>query len=1034
MESTMRNTESFRNAYANLNAGQRRAVDQTEGPVLVIAGPGTGKTQILAVRIGKILMETDAMPENILCLTYTDAGTVAMRKRLLEFIGTDAHRVHIHTFHAFCNDVIQQHLDYFGKRELEPISELENVTLIEDILSSLPADHVHRKLKGDLSYEVMRMHHLFRMMKEEHWDETRISAAIDAYLADLPNREGFVYKTDLPKRGIARGDLKTADIQRETERMEKLRAAAYLYPQYNQRMRDMGRYDYSDMILWVVKAFRDPSPEGENMLRTYQERFQYILVDEFQDTNGAQNEILQSLINYWEVPNVFAVGDDDQSIYEFQGARVQNIMDFYHAYASHMEVVVLTDNYRSHQSILDAGRVVIGHNQERLINKLQGLSKDLRAAHADRQVITEPCVTEFESEAQEHAGILEDIESLLAAKVKPEEIAILYYKHSQADALINAVQRRGIPFQVRKKVNVLDVPVVQQMLTILHYLEAESQRSHSAEHLLFEMMHYPYFRVHVRDVSMLSAWIAARKEGIKVWRTVLADPEALKGIRLLGYEDIVRFEKNLSHWLQETFNLTLQMLFEKVLNESGMLHYILHQSDREFLLEAIHTLFAHIQATALSRPRLTISEYMDILDQMQLHDIPLQIQRSGTNRGGIQFITTHSSKGLEFEYVFLMGCTHNNWDESKGGSTRFTMPDTLTHSTSENKLESMRRLFYVAMTRAKQHLRISYAAYNNDGKELQESQFVTELLKGTGLQVIKRKVDTAVMQSYQITALLTPPTTEVDLFDQEVIAEKLAHFTLSASKLNEYLRCPVSFYFNSIVKVPAAKSDTLAFGNAIHAALHKLYTRMKDAAGNAWPTPEEFMGDFMREMRRSEDAFTEKQYDNRIELGRKLLTDFYEHRLPELNKIAITEYNVGKTVVDGIPITGRLDKVEFIGKHAHVVDYKTGSLSNAKKNLDRPDAKNPNGGDYWRQIIFYKILLDHHTTKNWVMTSGEMLFLERDDKDELFTRHYDITPEEVGIVKAQIKDTYQRIMRMEFAPGCGEEQCKWCNFLAQQSR
>ncbi len=1026
MEKTL---PTFEQEYRKLNEAQRNAVDHIEGPVLVVAGPGTGKTQILAIRIGKILMETDALPENILCLTYTEAGTVAMRKRLLQFIGTDAHRVHIHTFHAFCNDVIQQNLDYFGKRELEPITELENVLLIEDMLNSLPADHVHRKLKGDLSYEVSRLNNLFRMMKEEDWNEERIGAAIDAYLADLPFREDYIYKTNLPKRGIQKGDIKHADIQSETEKMEKLRAAANLFPEYNQRMRDMGHYDYSDMILWVVKAFKSGTPEGENMLRNYQERYLYILVDEFQDTNGAQNEILQSLINYWEVPNVFAVGDDDQSIYEFQGARVKNIMDFYHAYREHVEVVVLTDNYRSHQSILDASKVVIEKNEERLINKLEGLTKNLQAASRERQHITEPKIIEYGSEAQEHADILQQIEKLLAQGVPAEEIAVLYYKHRQADALISAVEKRGIAYQVKKKINVLDVPVVQQMLNMLHYLHAEAEEPHSGEHILFAIMHYPYFNIHVHEIAILSAWIAGKRSDTITWRTVISDPEMLRGIKLRSYDEILRFAKNCTLWLQETHNLTLQMLFEKVLNESGMLHYILQKSDRLFLLEAITTLFDHIKATALAHPRLTIAVYMEVLQQMQVHEIKMEIHRSGAKQGGIQFITTHSSKGLEFEHVFLLGCTRNNWEKARGDSRGFTMPDTLTYSNESNKLEALRRLFYVAMTRAKQHLYVSYAAQNNEGKALEASQFISELTSGTNLIIEKRNVAAEVLLEYQITGLQSPPEVHVDLFDKQIIAEKLDHFVLSASRLNAYMACPVRFYFETIVKVPQAKSDTLAFGNAVHAALHNLYERMKKDPAQQFPSMEIFIGDFAREMRRTEDAFTEKQYDNRMELGRKLLTDFYKNYVPRLNKVAVTEYMVSKTVMNGVPITGRFDKLEFNGKQEHVVDYKTGGVKNAKSKLELPNDKNPDGGEYWRQIIFYKILLDTQKVKDWKMVSGEMLFLERDENDQLFSRHFDITDEEIGIVKAQIKDTYTRIQNLEFTTGCGKEDCDWCNFV-----
>ncbi len=168
---------AFDKAYGELNAAQKEAVNKVEGPMLVIAGPGTGKTQILAIRIGRILQFTDALPENILCLTYTDAGSVQMRKRLSEFIGPDAHRVNIYTFHAFCNDVIQSNLDYFGKRELEPISELENVNLIEEILRNLNASHPLKKFKGDQSSDVGKLNNLFRMMKEENWSPQTITQA-----------------------------------------------------------------------------------------------------------------------------------------------------------------------------------------------------------------------------------------------------------------------------------------------------------------------------------------------------------------------------------------------------------------------------------------------------------------------------------------------------------------------------------------------------------------------------------------------------------------------------------------------------------------------------------------------------------------------------------------------------------------------------------------------------------------------------------------------------------------------------------------
>src|ERR1700744_2973709 len=185
--------EKFQQALANLNPEQLAAVNKMDGPVLVVAGPGTGKTQILAARIGKILTDTDAQPNEILCLTYTEAGAIAMRKRLFDFIGPDAYRVNIYTFHAFCNEVIQENLDYFGKLNLEPLSDLDSVALFQELVDDFPNDHLLKLFTGDIYYDVPRLKNLFSVMKRENWDEDMICRAVTEYLEDIPNREEFIY-------------------------------------------------------------------------------------------------------------------------------------------------------------------------------------------------------------------------------------------------------------------------------------------------------------------------------------------------------------------------------------------------------------------------------------------------------------------------------------------------------------------------------------------------------------------------------------------------------------------------------------------------------------------------------------------------------------------------------------------------------------------------------------------------------------------------------------------------------------------------
>jgi len=227
---------------------------------MVFAGPGTGKTQILASRIGKILLETDAQPENILCLTYTDSGAVAMRRRLLQFIGPDSYKVNIYTFHAFCNDVIQENLSLFEKIALDPVSDLEKIQLFKELIDLFPKNHPLKRYRGDVYFEINNLQSLFSNMKREGWAPEFIIQKIDEYVKDLPEREEFVYKTSRAGKWN-KGDLKPA-YHDALERMEKLKAAVGEFDRFQQLMRKKNRYDFDDMINWVIQAFE----ENKNLL------------------------------------------------------------------------------------------------------------------------------------------------------------------------------------------------------------------------------------------------------------------------------------------------------------------------------------------------------------------------------------------------------------------------------------------------------------------------------------------------------------------------------------------------------------------------------------------------------------------------------------------------------------------------------------------------------------------------------------------------------------------------------------------------
>ncbi|MCC6817871.1 MAG: UvrD-helicase domain-containing protein, partial [Bacteroidia bacterium] len=272
----------FQSLLSKLNEKQREAVEQIEGPVMVVAGPGTGKTQILAARIANILVKTDTNPGQILCLTYTDAGVVAMRERLIQFIGPAAYRVHIHTFHSLCNDIIQFNSSYFGYKNLQPAGELEVYEILREILNEIPNDHPLKRFKGDVYLDADDLRYLFDVLKKENFNLNEIKSAADKYLEDKKDNGDFIYKVN--GKNFKKGDIKVKDLKEEELRIEKFKAAVDLSLEFSKKMEERKLYDFSDMILWVLKAFND----DKDFLLNYQERFLYFLVDEFQDTNGSQ--------------------------------------------------------------------------------------------------------------------------------------------------------------------------------------------------------------------------------------------------------------------------------------------------------------------------------------------------------------------------------------------------------------------------------------------------------------------------------------------------------------------------------------------------------------------------------------------------------------------------------------------------------------------------------------------------------------------------------------------------------------------------
>ncbi len=1028
MLNTSHQQEQFNSIYNNLNEQQKRAVDTIEGPVMVIAGPGTGKTQILGARIGKILLDTDTRPENILCLTYTDAGAVAMRKRLLSFIGPDAYKVNIYTFHAFCNDIIQENLSLFEKTVLDPISDLEKIDLFKQLIDGFPKNHPLKRYRGDVYFEIHNLQQLFSSMKREGWTPLFINQKIDEFLADIPNREEFVYKRAYKQ--FKAGDKKENKIEEAKEKMEKLRAAINEFDRFQKLMRSRNRYDFDDMINWVIKAFE----ENKSLLSRYQEQFLYILVDEYQDTSGTQNRLVQLLINYWEQPNVFVVGDDDQSIYRFQGANIENMMGFASSYQNDLLTIVLTNNYRSTQPILDVSKTLIDRNEERLINQVEGLTKTLTSSNQKISHLTHaPVLNEYETQRQEMIGIVLQVEKLLVQEIAPGFISVIYKENKYGEELAQYFAQKNIPVFSKRNLNILEIPLAAKLILFLQYLAAEHDIPYGGDEMLFEILHFDWFNIPPIEIAKLSTAVADRRFGDNrtSLRKLLLEKANAPAADLFS-PSIPSGMKEASNTIEKLIgdvaNVTLVNLFENLVREAGVLQWIMNSADKHWHLLVLTGLFDFVKDEARRNPNLSLEQLVNVFMLMEKETIPLPLVQVSGSEKGVNLLTAHGSKGLEFEHVFFAGCNASNWEKKRKPGGGYSFPDTMFSSQPKQKDdEELRRLFYVALTRAKQHLHISYSRFKNDGKELEPSMFIAEILDAHALPVEKTVLDTEVLSEFAMLQFTTVQAPEIDNTETDFVTQLLDKFVMNVTALNNYLKCPLQFYFQNLVRVPAGKSEATEFGSAVHHALQKLFEKMQQA--NVFPPKQEFILDFEWYMNRHRENFTREQFARRMEYGQEVLSNYYNEYIYTWNKIVAVERNIRNVVIQGVPLKGKLDKLEFDGKSVNVVDYKTGDIDKAKDKLQPPHEKDPNGGDYWRQAVFYKILIDNYEQKNWNVVSTEFDFIEPDKKKQYRKEKIIITPQDITTVTEQVKTVWQKIQDRDFYTGCGKPDCHWCNFV-----
>lgn len=980
----------FKEKYAELNEEQREAVDSIEGPVMVVAGPGTGKTQILTLRIANILEKTDANPGNILALTFTEAGARAMQARLLSIIGSPAYEVRITTFHGFCNSIIKEYPEEFPRIiGAEHITEVDQIRVLARIIESSEFEYL--KPFGDPLYYVRDIARGINDIKREGVSVQEFRAIVEREKKDFSDTPDLYHE-----KGAHAGKMK-GEYQKLEKQIRKNEELCVIYARYEEELTKIHAYDFNDMIMEVLQRMR----ENENFLRILQEQYHYVLVDEHQDTNNAQNKVLELLMGYHENPNFFVVGDEKQAIYRFQGASLENFLYFKEKYPF-AKIIILEKNYRSTQEILDAVHAMLPGKRKLVAH----------AGHPHAEI----SVVEFQDEARE----CEYIANTICEKIKngeaPKNIAILYRNNRDASDIARALLKKEIPFRIESDANVLRDEDIQKLLLLFKAIEFFGDDT-----LLIRALHIDFLSLAPIDIYRITAFAAKEKKSLF---DVLSHIDILPIPDLENKESLQEIARSISRWKSKSINVRMPEFFESVLYESGFLKHIMKHEDAYEKLEIVRAFFDEIKSMSEAHPEYTLRECIEYFDAIQAHNISVKHGSIHIPRNEVRCMTAHASKGLEFEIVFLVHVSDGRWGNIRRPNILPLPSRVFLRSDSSNAEETTnddeRRLFYVALTRAKKEAHITYASHTNEGKEILPSQFIGELDE----KMISRSTKDAGTENAETlyNRFIVSPRISKTKKDELLVRELFLQYGLSVTALNNYLSCPWKYFYTNLLRIPRAKNKFQMYGTAVHGALKDFF----DAFKTNDPGKDFLISRFRFYI--SEEIMSIDDMRDSVKKGEIALSGFYDAGVATWKKNIYTEFPVrGVMLSPEIKLSGVLDKIEILDSenNVHVVDYKT---SQPKTRGEIEGATKNSNGDMKRQLVFYKLLLDEYVGKEkFHMVSGEINFVEPDTKGRYHVEQFPINDEETEELKKCILKTAHEILSLSFWDSfCEDQECEFC--------
>lgn len=989
--------EVFLQNYGILNTEQKKAVDAIEGPVMVVAGPGTGKTQILTLRIANILRVTDTAPENILALTFTEAAATNMRGRLSRFVGSLAYRVNITTFHGFANEIIQDHAEFFPHIiGAQTVSEVEQIRIIEKIV--IDNDFELLKPFGDNFYYVKAVRSAIDELKREGVDEKEFEGLVKKEKVKFEKIPDLYYET-----GAHVGKMK-GKYKDQQKKLNKNQELSFIYGEYQKELRKQKRYDFADMLVELLRALR----KQDDLKLQLQERYQYVLVDEHQDSNNAQNKILEKLMDFHDAPNLFVVGDEKQAIFRFQGASVENFYYFKRQYES-AQMITLRQNYRSTQSILSLADSLMSGEQSLQSNSSNG----------DKLVQ----VYELKDPDQEVYFIATDIKQRIAKGSSPDEIAILYRNNRDAFAISEMLDRVGVPHTIQSDQDILAHPLAVKIISLFRGIV-----DYGNDSVLAKLLHLDIFDLDHLDIFKLIR-SASQKRKYQLY-DLLRDSKLRKGLNLEEENKILELYENLESWISFSNNEHVRKTASHVLRSSGLLQLAIGGEKAQENLAVIRKIFALIEDLSLSVKDFTLRDFLGYMDTMEGHNLSLRAQY-GNENGRVKLMTVHRAKGLEFDYVYITKASLGRFGSGKRRNLLPLLPQVYKlyeggESAEGSSEDDERRLFYVALTRARKQIFISYSFLDEAGKEVLPTPFLQEVKQ----ELLEYMDVSLIEETYKEThGLITAPPDKLSvarLVDQEYVKNLFQKAGFSVSALNNYLKSPWQYFYRNLLRIPEPPNKHQAYGIAVHAALHDMFEKLKHQ--EAVFGVELLVASFVENLDR-QIYLQEAEYQETRARGEKNLSLWYQENKDRWVRETLNEFRIPAVYLnESIRLTGVLDKVELLSNtEVSVVDYKTGKPRSRNDILGNTANSS---GDYYRQLVFYKLLLRYWQDGRYKMKYGEIVFVEPDSSGKFRSEKFEITEEEVDDLEKEIHRVSEEIQNLDFwEKDCDPEVCDYCDLV-----